>query len=201
MTGVFMKKGNLRKKANKKNRAFRKHNNIHKKNKKAKAIMEKAPIPKTSNQSDSSSPKASVSHHDRFFKQAFSEPALAKDLVKLILSPEELKACDLKSLKVEEKLSKTKKMDLILTFGLKHFPKKQIQILILVEHKSQYSRQIYQQILDYQALLYREAKKPTILIPVVFYHGKTPWKHKSSFQEAVLGDFFQKCLTVLKRLC
>ena len=87
---------------------------------------------------------------------------------------------------------KTKKMDLILTFGLKHFPRKQIQILILVEHKSQYSRQIYQQILDYQALLYREAKKPTILIPVVFYHGKSPWKHKLSFQEAVLGDFFSK---------
>ena len=174
-----MKKENLRKKTNKQN--------------KKRGVFVKSPIqPKDQGKGDSSYPKASASHHDKFFKQAFSEPSLAKDLVKLILTSEELTACKLKNLKVEEKLSKAKKMDLILTFGLKHFPKKQIQILILVEHKSQYSRQIYQQILDYQALLYREAKKPTILIPVVFYHGKSPWKHKLSFQQGVLGKFFLK---------
>ena len=154
--------------------------------------MKKQVLTKNPNKNYSSYPKASVSHHDRFFKRAFSEPSLAKDLVKLILTPEELKACNLKSLKVEEKLSKAKKMDLILSFRLKHFPRKQIHILILVEHKAQYSKRVYQQILAYQALLYAEAKKPTILIPALFYHGKSPWKHKSSFQEAFLGEFFLK---------
>ena len=118
-------------------------------------------------------PKASVSHHDKFFKKAFSEPALAKVLAKVILYPQELKVCDLKSLKVEEKQAKANKMDLILTLGLKDFPKEQIHILILVEHKSQYSKKFWQQFLEYQTILLIEAKSPFVLIPAVFYHGRS----------------------------
>ena len=137
-------------------------------------------------------PKSSVSHHDKFFKKAFSEPALAKVLAKVILYKEELKVCDLKSLKVEEKQAKANKMDLILTLGLKDFPKEQIHILILVEHKSQYSKKFWQQFLEYQASLLVEATKPFVLIPAVFYHGRSRWKHKISFQQAFLGKFFEK---------
>ena len=144
-------------------------------------------------------PKSSVSHHDKFFKKAFSEPALAKALTKVILYKEELKVCDLKSLKVEEKQAKANKMDLILTLGLKDFPKEQIHILILVEHKSQYSKNFWQQFLEYQTILLIEAKSPFILIPAVFYHGRSLWKHKISFQQAFLGEFFEKIPNSFKK--
>ena len=144
-------------------------------------------------------PKSSVSHHDKFFKKAFSEPALAKALTKVILYKEELKVCDLKSLKVEEKQAKANKMDLILTLGLKDFPKEQIHILILVEHKSQYSKNFWQQFLEYQTILLIEAKSPFILIPAVFYHGRSRWKHKISFQQAFLGEFFEKIPNSFKK--
>ena len=117
---------------------------------------------------------------------------MAKDLIKLILSKEELKQCNFKSLKVEKNPSKTKKMDLVLSFCLKKFSKKQIRILILLEHKSGYSKNYYKQLLSYQTSLYEESKQATVLIPVLFYHGKTPWKHKSRFQKAILGEFFSK---------
>ena len=153
----------------------------------------------TLKQNPEAKPKSSVSHHDKFFKKAFSEPALAKALAKVILYKEELKVCNLKSLKVEEKQAKANKMDLILTMGLKDFPKEQIHILILVEHKSQYSKNFWQQFLEYQTILLIEAKSPFVLIPAVFYHGRSRWKHKISFQQAFLGEFFEKIPNSFKK--
>ena len=172
---------------------------IPKKDTKAGLSEKKSSSLKNQRAGDSYGPKASVSHHDKFFKKAFSEPALAKVLAKVILYKEELKVCDLKSLKVEEKQAKANKMDLILTLGLKDFPKEQIHILILVEHKSQYSKNFWQQFLEYQTILLIEAKSPFILIPAVFYHGRSRWKHKISFQQAFLGPFFEKIPNSFKK--
>ena len=172
---------------------------IPKKDTKAGLSKKKSSSLKNQRAGDSYGPKASVSHHDKFFKKAFSEPALAKALAKVILYKEELKVCNLKSLKVEEKQAKANKMDLILTLGLKDFPKEQIHILILVEHKSQYSKNFWQQFLEYQTILLIEAKNPFILIPAVFYHGRTRWKHKISFQQAFLGPFFEKIPNSFKK--
>ena len=187
-------------KKGKRSRFFGKNKNIRKdiKRKVSKKDTEgglsgKNPTPlKNQGSGDSSGPKSSASHHDKFFKLAFSEPALAKELAKLILYKDELKVCDLKTLKVEEELSKTNKMDLILTVGLKNFPKEQIHILILVEHKSRYHKDFWLQFLAYQTILLLEARKPFVLIPAVFYHGKSRWKYKISFQQAFLGEFFEK---------
>ena len=173
-----------------------KQNQVHRKQvQREQVLLEKPSLPKN----PEAKPKSSVSHHDKFFKKAFSEPALAKALAKVILYKEELKVCDLKSLKVEEKQAKANKMDLILTMGLKDFPKEQIHILILVEHKSQYSKNFWQQFLEYQTILLIEAKSPFVLIPAVFYHGRTRWKHKISFQQAFLGPFFEKIPNSFKK--
>ena len=40
--------------------------------------------------------------HDRFFKGFYSDPKLARELLQLIFSKEELKAYDLKNLKIEK---------------------------------------------------------------------------------------------------
>ena len=140
-----------------------------------------------------------ASHHDQFFKRFFSQIFYAKELLKLILSPKELAQCDLKSLKVEKALSQTKRMDLILSFYFKHLPNKQIKILILVEHKSKFDKKLYSQVLSYQAELYKEADEEILVIPVLFYHGRVSWRWKTSFQEGVLGGFFSKIPSSLKK--
>ena len=139
-------------------------------------------------------PEKSTSHHDKFFKRVFSHIPFAKEIVRLILSKEELKQCNLSSLKVEKSPLKTKgkKMDLVLSFSLKDFPKKQIKIVILFEHKSKYDKNLFKQVLGYQTNLYEESKEVILVIPVLFYHGKLPWNSQLSFQEAFLGEFFSK---------
>ena len=133
-----------------------------------------------------------ASHHDQFFKRFFSQTSYAKELLKLILSPKELAQCNLKSFKVEKRISKTNRMDLILSFYFKHLPYKQIKILVLVEHKSKYDKKLYKQALSYQTQLYLEADKPILVIPALFYHGELPWSWKTSFQEGFLGGIFSK---------
>ena len=183
-----------------KSRSFKKNQNIRLKDIKTTVSVKNPYLSRYRGLSDSFAPKSSASHHDKFFKLAFSEPEIAKELVQLILTTKELKTFNLKNLKVEDQLSKAEKMDLILSFGLKNIPKKRAHVLILVEHKSQYSKKTYQQILMYQILLFLIfIKKPTILIPVIFYHGKKPWNHKISFQKAVLGDFFEKIPSTIKK--
>ena len=139
-------------------------------------------------------PEKSASHHDKFFKRVFSHIPFAKEMVHLILSKEELKQCNLSSLKVEKSPLKTKgkKMDLVLSFSLKDFPKKQIKIVILFEHKSKYDKNLFKQVLGYQTNLYEESKEVILVIPVLFYHGKLPWNSQLSFQEAFLGEVFFK---------
>ena len=133
-----------------------------------------------------------TSHHDQFFKRFFSQISYAKELLKLILSPKELAQCDLKSLKVEKRVSKTNRMDLILSFYFKHLPYKQIKILVLVEHKSKYDKKLYKQALGYITQLYLESDEEILVIPALFYHGKVPWRWKTSFQEGFLGGIFSK---------
>ena len=136
-----------------------------------------------------------------FFKRVFSHPPFAKEIVQLILSKEELKQCKLSSLKVEKSSlkDKGKKMDLVLSFSLKNFPKKQIKVVILFEHKSKYDKNLFKQVLGYQTSLYEESKEVILVIPVLFYHGKLPWNSKLSFQEAFLGEFFSKIPPTFKK--
>ncbi len=131
-------------------------------------------------------------HHDKFFKRFYSQPQFAEEIVRLILSKEELKACNLSKLKVEKSLFKDKQMDLVLSFPLKNFPKSQIRIVVLFEHKSKYDKNLFKQVLRYQTKLYEQSQQRIVVIPVLFYHGKVPWSWKLSFQEVVLGEFFLK---------
>ena len=138
-------------------------------------------------------------HHDKFFKRFYSHPPFAVELVRLILSKEELKKCDLSKLKVEKSLFKDKKMDLVLSFPLKALSEGQIRIVILFEHKSKYDKNLFKQILGYQTWLYEQSKQTIAVVPVLFYHGQPSWSWKLSFQEAVLGDFFSKIPRSLRK--
>ena len=131
--------------------------------------------------------------HDRFFKRFFSEIAFAKEIFKLVLSPEEFAACDWDTLKVEKDSLKDKRADLVFTVALKGNPSAKFQFCILLEHKSSYNKHLFRQVLSYQTLLYeRKSDNIIAVIPIVFYHGKEPWRWPISFQEAFFGPFFDK---------
>ena len=140
--------------------------------------------------------KKSVNHHDMFFKSFYSDPAFALELFQFIFSKEELNACDWKNLRVEKDSLKEKRADLVFSVPLKAQPKTTIKIFILLEHKSYYDPELFSQLLYYQPLLHEYSLKAngiaSPIIPVVLYHGKTPWKWAKTFQETVFKDFLTK---------
>ena len=128
-----------------------------------------------------------ANHHDIFFKSFFSDPGLALDIFKLVFSKQELNSLNLKQLKNEKDSFPDKRADLVFSVPLKNQPKVQLKILFLLEHKSHYDAQLFSQLLYYQSLLHQQNLKqygrPLPAVPVVFYHGKQPWRWKKSFQE------------------
>ena len=134
--------------------------------------------------------------HDRFFKIFYSDPKLSKELLEIIFSKEELEAYDLNKLKTEKDTFEDKRADLILSFPFKAYPKIKLRVFILLEHKSSYDKNFFDQLLDYQGLLRKfliqQTGQAQLIIPVLFYHGKEPFKWKKSLQEEDFKTFFSK---------
>ena len=136
--------------------------------------------------------KKQPSLHDAFFKEFFSRPEFAFELFKLVFSQEDMKIFDWPKLKPEKDSLKDKRADLVFSVPLKRNSKTQIKIFILLEHKSSYQKALFTQLLHYQTILYQrsieETGHPSPILPVVFYHGKTPWKWPLSYQETFFGE-------------
>lgn len=136
----------------------------------------------------------SYGHHDVFFKEFYANPHFAFELFQLVFSKKELNAFDWTKLKTEKDTFPDKRADLVFSVPLKHKSQVRFKICILLEHKAQYSRQLFSQILDYQYFIHkqtlRDTRQPMPVIPVLFYHGKKPWKWSVSFQEGVWGKAF-----------
>ncbi len=127
-------------------------------------------------------------HHDIFFKSFFSDPKLALEIFQLVFTKEELSLLKTSELKNEKDSFTDKYADLIFSAPLKDYPKVHVKIFIILEHKSRYDVSLFSQLLYYQAYLHEQTVKkygrPMPIIPVVFYHGKQPWRWEKSFQEA-----------------
>lgn len=139
--------------------------------------------------------KTSTSHHDIFFKSFYSNPKFAYEIFQLIFSKAELKAYDWKKLKAEKDSLKDKRADLVFSVPLKNNPQVHFKIFILLEHKSHYDPKLFNQLLYYQTFIHehtQQSGQPSPVIPVLFYHGKKPWKWKLSFQEAVWAKSLSK---------
>ena len=133
-----------------------------------------------------------TNHHDRFFKEFYSHPPFARELFQLVFAKDELAAFDWTKLKAEKDTFEDKRADLVFSVPLKKNPTPRVTICLLLEHKSQYSLQLFIQLLRYQTLILEKTFQTTgqamPVIPVLFYHGKTPWKWPRSFQEGVWGE-------------
>ena len=82
--------------------------------------------------------------------------------------------------------------DLIFSVPLKQNSNIKIKIFILLDHKSRYDPYLFTQMLYYQTLLHekniRDTGQPIPIIPVLFYHGKKPWKWSVSFQDTYFSS-------------
>ena len=134
--------------------------------------------------------------HDRLFKSFYSDPSLSKELLTLIFSKEELKAYNLNKIKIEKDTFEDKRADLIFSIPFALAPEVKVKIFILLEHKSSYDKNFFDQLLDYQfllrKLLIQQTGQAQPIIPVLFYHGKEPFKWKKSLQEEDFKSFFSK---------
>ena len=134
--------------------------------------------------------------HDSFFKLIFSDPKLAKELLDLIFTKEEKKVFNLNSIKLEKDTYKNRLADLVLSFPFKKLPKKRIEFLVILEHKSYNDKDSHEKMLKYltiiRELMILQTGKSKPIIPAFFYHGKKPLNLKESLQEQDFKSFFRQ---------
>ncbi|MBL7795379.1 MAG: Rpn family recombination-promoting nuclease/putative transposase [Saprospiraceae bacterium] len=125
--------------------------------------------------------------HDAYFEQVFKVLPVALELLRAFLPPEQVAALNLDTLKLspERFLSDDLRefySDLVYT--CQTLGNKPVRICLLLEHKSAPTgRRIYIQLGNYLRGIQEEdirQKRPkfTLTIPILFYHGKKPWRTK-----------------------
>ena len=128
-----------------------------------------------------------VFSHDRFFKDTFSNLKRARKLVEFVLSKNELELFDINGLRVEkDSFIEGRHADIVLSLPFKD-SKERARLFPLLEHKSQYDKDLFEQILDYIYYLRKWVIKQMgyrpLIIPILFSHGKNPIKWAKSLQE------------------
>ena len=128
--------------------------------------------------------------HDALFTGVFQEKEAVIDLALRAFPKELLDLIDLDKLKqdtnnyVSSELAKTFS-DVVWRTSQKGGNSK-VAIALLFEHKSYQPKDIFVQLIHYMSSIWLRdvaARKPlTIIIPIVFYHGKTKWKKKLFFE-------------------
>ena len=133
--------------------------------------------------------------HDSYFIEVFSNKKSIITFLNTILPEKVLKQIDLSSIEFDlksylnEKLSK-RTSDLVVKTIIKTDKDKKnldTDIYFLFEHKSYKDNSILLQLLRYMYLMWEkdEAEKQPlrVIIPIVFYHGKTGWNIPTNFVE------------------
>lgn len=123
------------------------------------------------------------SPHNRFFLQTFSELELASALLANHLPPATLAKLDLKSLRlasgsfIDDELRETSS-DLLFEVDRVECDET-VLVYVLTEHKSYQDRLTPFQLLKYMVRIWenrlRDSKCLCVIIPLVVYHGSTPW--------------------------
>ncbi len=135
---------------------------------------------------------------DKFFKAVFSRKEIVTELFEKTLSDDILPTLDLEKLEllsgsfVDGKL-KEHFADLVYRCPLTD--KGEVQIVLLLEHKSYQEAFPHFQLLQYFLGLWnqniKQQVKPVFIIPIVFYHGKTTWHYQR------MQDYFSDIPTPL----
>ena len=118
-------------------------------------------------------------------------------MLSLFCQKRKLRAYDINKLKIEKNTFKGDlQADLVLSIPFKKDSNKVLRLVIIVEHKSQYDKGLFNQLLKYQILIQEWFLKQTgqaqLVIPVLFYHGKKDISWSKSLQEEYFKSFFDK---------
>ena len=127
--------------------------------------------------------------HDQFFKEIFSQPESITDFVENYVPERLTKLFDLPTLEriedsfVDNEL-KEHLSDLLFRVKLKN--KQDAFIYILLEHKSSPDKWVSFQLLRYLVRIFEKShregnKRLPLVLPIVFYHGKTSWNISEKF--------------------
>ncbi len=147
--------------------------------------------------------KSPAGHHDIFFKACYSNPRFALELLQLALSKEELDVFDWNGLKSEKDTFQDLRADLVFSVPFKNKPGRKAKLCLLLEHKSRFSRRIYHQILKYKTLIIGQSLEKTeddcLVIAIVFYHGKEPWKWAKSLKKGLWGRILPEIPSSLEK--
>ena len=126
--------------------------------------------------------------HDTFIKELIAEKKYAIELLSASLSERLSAMLDWTKISKEpgsfiDKEHRELRSDALFSVSFKDIG--ELQIYILLEHKSYPYPQIHIQLLDYMCSIYREQirqeKEPTLVVPVLFYHGREKWSSPVSF--------------------
>lgn len=144
-------------------------------------------------------PKEIINPHDKFIKQLLSHKEVAIDFFKESLPGSLVRNIDFETLTLLDtsfisRRLKASYSDLV--WSVKMNDRHNLKISMLLEHKSYADLNTAFQLLEYLASGYlkqrREKKKPELIIPILYYHGKHNWKFKS------LDSFFEDYPDFLK---
>ncbi|MEP7336964.1 MAG: Rpn family recombination-promoting nuclease/putative transposase [Acidobacteriota bacterium] len=129
--------------------------------------------------------------HDAFFRRVLSDPAVAAEFLRCYLPTALSTALDLTTITLEETSFTDHKLrrhaaDLLFHVGLAGGG--EAYILVLLEHKSASDERVALQVLRYAVMKWDRLPLPLpLILPVVVYHGATPWKIGRK-----LGNLFNK---------
>jgi predicted transposase/invertase (TIGR01784 family) len=126
--------------------------------------------------------------HDAFFKQFLSRPELAADFLRHHLPVEVLALVDLARLELQLESFVDEQLREHLTDLLYRIPLvsgEEAFVYLLFEHKSYPDRGVALQLLRYMVQIWDQRQRATVtpapIIPLVVYHGRTPWTIDPTF--------------------
>jgi len=141
--------------------------------------------------------------HDKFFKELTSDNNIARELLELL--PVEVKRHfkldTLKHKKGSYVTGALKELVSDVIFDVELALGNNCYVCILLEHKSYKDKNIQIQLLAYLGNAYldqiKNDKKLTLILPVVYYHGKEPWELKGI--EELFSDYPASLLKYVPR--
>jgi len=133
--------------------------------------------------------------HDKFFKETFSNVAVAKDFVNNYLPQSIINIVDINTLEPQKDSFINEELQEVFSDMLfrVNINKKEGYLYFLFEHKSYISKNVSFQLLKYMLEIWEaKIKKENIhelpiIIPLVIYHGKEDWKIKTTLGEMING--------------
>jgi len=133
--------------------------------------------------------------HDNYFKSMFKKRENVRDFLSAALPDKITKYIDFNKIEIDDSGYVSNEVkgyfsDIVVKSKMKGKRKEDeipLDVYILFEHKSYQDKNVYFQLLRYMYLMWqedmREGRKLRVIIPFVFYHGRSRWKLSRDFRD------------------